>query len=222
MDDNQKGYVYILTNPSFKDDWIKIGKCAREVDLRIKELYTTALPLPFEVYATLYTKKFNEVEKIVHQSIDRISSLRIRKNREFFNISPEKAYEILADLSTLLDDSKLELYGDNIDRKIVKQGEKRRVSERFDFFTAGLKIGDKITFVDDDTIIATVIDERRVKYNDIEYYLSALARDIYESKGKCTASGSYQGPAYFKFNNKTLNELFIDNLKSKVVATKEI
>ena len=23
---NQQGYVYILTNPSFKDDWVKIGK----------------------------------------------------------------------------------------------------------------------------------------------------------------------------------------------------
>ena len=33
-----KGYVYILTNPSFKEDWIKIGKSSRPVDIRSKEL----------------------------------------------------------------------------------------------------------------------------------------------------------------------------------------
>lgn len=31
-----KGYVYILTNPSFKEDWIKIGKSSRPVDITIK------------------------------------------------------------------------------------------------------------------------------------------------------------------------------------------
>lgn len=33
-----KGYVYILTNPSFKEDWIKIGKSSRPVDIRSKDL----------------------------------------------------------------------------------------------------------------------------------------------------------------------------------------
>ena len=43
-----KGYVYILTNPSFKEDWIKIGNSSRPVDIRSKELDNTAVPLPFE------------------------------------------------------------------------------------------------------------------------------------------------------------------------------
>ena len=29
-----KGYVYILTNPSFREDWVKIGKSSRPVDVR--------------------------------------------------------------------------------------------------------------------------------------------------------------------------------------------
>ena len=32
------GYVYILTNPNFKEDWIKIGKSSRPVDVRSKKL----------------------------------------------------------------------------------------------------------------------------------------------------------------------------------------
>lgn len=49
-----KGYVYILTNPSFREDWVKIGTSSR---VRSKELDNTAVPFPFEVYATLYTSK---------------------------------------------------------------------------------------------------------------------------------------------------------------------
>lgn len=58
-----KGYVYILTNPSFREDWVKIGKSSRLVDVRSKELDNTAVPLPFEIYATLYTSKFEKTEK---------------------------------------------------------------------------------------------------------------------------------------------------------------
>jgi hypothetical protein len=32
------GYVYILTNPSFKEDWVKIGKNSPPVGVRYKEL----------------------------------------------------------------------------------------------------------------------------------------------------------------------------------------
>ena len=28
LDETKQGYVYILTNPSFKEDWVKIGKRA--------------------------------------------------------------------------------------------------------------------------------------------------------------------------------------------------
>ena len=56
-DSSSPGYVYILTNPSFKEDWVKIGKSSRPVDVRSKELDNTAVPLPFEIYATMKTVK---------------------------------------------------------------------------------------------------------------------------------------------------------------------
>ena len=78
----EAGYVYILTNPSFKEDWVKIGKSSRPVDIRSKELDNTAVPLPFEIYATLKTVKYNEVEHQLHQMIDRLTDIRIRPNRD--------------------------------------------------------------------------------------------------------------------------------------------
>jgi len=32
----EPGYVYILTNPSFRDNWVKIGKSSRPVEQRVK------------------------------------------------------------------------------------------------------------------------------------------------------------------------------------------
>src|SRR5574344_2081738 len=103
----EPGYVYILTNPSFKEDWVKIGKSSRPVDIRSKELDNTAVPLPFEIYATLKTVKYNEAEKLIHRYIERFTNLRIRDNREFFNVQPEVALDIFRDVASMLDDAEI-------------------------------------------------------------------------------------------------------------------
>lgn len=104
---NKKGYVYILTNPSFREDWVKIGKSSREVDVRSKELDNTAVPLPFEIYATVKTAKYSEVESEFHDILTNLADRRIRKNREFFNIKPEEALEHLKGLARLTDDAEI-------------------------------------------------------------------------------------------------------------------
>lgn len=104
----EAGYVYILTNPSFKEDWVKIGKSSRPVNLRSKELDNTAVPLPFEIYATMKTTKYNEAEKLIHRYIERFTKLRIRDNREFFKVLPEVALDIFRDVAMMLDDAEIE------------------------------------------------------------------------------------------------------------------
>lgn len=105
MNKENIGYVYILTNPSFREDWVKIGKSSRPVDVRSKELDNTAVPLPFEIFATMKTAKYNEVEKLVHKTIDRLTDLRIRQNREFFNVAPQIALDIFKDIAQTIDDA---------------------------------------------------------------------------------------------------------------------
>ena len=109
----EPGYVYILTNPSFREDWVKIGKSARPVDVRSKELDNTAVPLPFEIYATVRTIKYNEVEKLVHELIDSLTDFRIRRNREFFNVNPQRALEIFKKIALTIDDAVITEYTDN-------------------------------------------------------------------------------------------------------------
>ena len=103
----KKGYVYILTNPSFREDYVKIGKSLREVDVRSKELDNTAVPMPFEIYATVKTVKFNELERKFHKILTDLADARIRTNREFFKITPQKAFEHLSGIAELLDDAEV-------------------------------------------------------------------------------------------------------------------
>jgi len=204
-----KGYVYVLTNPSFRDDWVKIGKSKRLPEVRGRELYNTAVPLPYEVYATLYTEKYSEAEKMIHKMIDRISDLRINKSREFFNIDPEDAYDILLDIKNLLgDEAELELKGDNVEvYKTDPTQTKRKVSQRFDFYSRGIKDGDIIEFIDNPEIKVIVQGERTVIFENELWYLSPLTREIYTRMGTVNSSGAYQGPLYFLFNGTRLTDL---------------
>ena len=217
MCNKDSGYVYILTNPSFREDWVKIGKSSRPVDVRSKELDNTAVPLPFEIYATLKTVKYDKVEKQIHKQIDRLSDLRIRQNREFFNIAPSVALDIMRDIADLLEDAELAVY---VDGKPVISGSKEedkkieadsRENERgaqkpaFKFHMIGLKVGDTIVF-DELNLSVTVASDDKVEYQGRLWSLTAFTREFLP-EDKQNASGAYQGPKYFSYKGKTLSEL---------------
>ena len=104
----EPGYVYILTNPSYKDDIVKIGLTSGTVEKRMKELQTTGVPTPFEKYASIKTSKFREVERFIHHSLSLLSEgSRINENREFFHISPDKALSFMLEIAELLDDAEI-------------------------------------------------------------------------------------------------------------------
>lgn len=88
-----------MTNPVLKD-MVKIGY-ATDVESRRKQLSTTALPYEYEIYATYETSGKLEDKKL-HKMIDNLNpDLRISKNREFFILSPEDAYELLESIATI-------------------------------------------------------------------------------------------------------------------------
>ena len=75
------GYVYIISNPSFKKNIYKIGMTKRTVKTRIAELFTTGVPTPFVVEMKIAHKKPEDLEKYLHMKFHK---LRINKRREFF------------------------------------------------------------------------------------------------------------------------------------------
>ena len=170
MSSKAPGFVYILTNPSFKEDWEKIGKNSRPVDKRSKELDNTAVPLPFEIFATMKTTKINEVEKLAHKTIDRLTDLHIHQNREFFNVTPEMALEIFRDIATTIDDAEVTLYQGNppIDSSETATGTttKREVKRsRFKFSMCDIKIGKSVKF-DPTGLMVKVATDDSVEYDE--------------------------------------------------------
>ncbi len=204
-----QGWVYILTNPSFREDWVKIGKSSRPVDVRSKELDNTAVPLPFEIYATLKTAKYEIVEKKIHKAIDRLTDLRIRQNREFFNIKPELAFEILSDEATLLDDAELLRYKDNKpicnNQQNDNQEPEKTRRPRFKFSMVNIPIGSHIVF-NPTGIRVKVAGDDQIEYEGRIYRLSPFVGTFMPEEQRNT-SGAYQGAKFFSFKGRILDDL---------------
>lgn len=205
---SEQGYVYILTNPSFKEDWVKIGKSSRPVDIRSKELDNTAVPLPFEIFATMKTCKFNEVEKLVHKTIDRLTDLRIRQNREFFNVAPQMALDIFRDIAMTIDDAEVILYHENkpmINNATPVSTKREAKRSRFKFSMCDIKIGEQITFVPTNLVVKVASDDS-IEYEGRIYKLSPFV-GTFMPEDKRNASGAYQGAKYFSYNGRILDDL---------------
>lgn len=85
--------------------------------------------------------------------------------------------------------------------------ESRKQGALFSFYRKGIKDGDVIEFIADDTITAKVVSEREVEYGEQVWKLSPLTYKIHEDKGQLNSSGAYQGAAYWQFNGKKLKDL---------------
>ena len=97
------GCVYILSNPSFKSDWLKIGQTSDpEPWARMKELYSTPVPLPFSCVAYMQTRRFVLAEKHIHSFLDRFTHKRISEKREFFRVDQQKAIDTLRDVAAIV------------------------------------------------------------------------------------------------------------------------
>ena len=207
----EPGYVYILTNPSFLEDWVKIGKSTRPVDIRSKELDNTAVPLPFEIFATMKTRKFNEVEKLVHKTIDRLTDLRIRQNREFFNVDPKVALDIFKDIASAIEDAEITEYEDN--KPVMTQSEKSGDADvkrhakrgRFKFSMVHIKVGEYVVFSPTNLKVRVASDDS-IEYEGRIYKLSPFVGTFLPEE-KRTPSNTYQGAKYFTYKGKVLDSL---------------
>ncbi len=92
-----KGEVYILINPSMPG-LVKIGKTSRRSQDRVIELSAhTGIPSPFIL---IYHREFEDVdkaEKSMHSILEE-QGTRNTSNREFFNITPTDAINLLVNL----------------------------------------------------------------------------------------------------------------------------
>ena len=189
------GYIYIMTNPALHD-MVKIGYAA-DVEIRRQQLSTTALPYEYEVYAT-YETSGNLEDKKLHKMIDNLNpDLRVSKNREFFVMSPEDAYELLEAIAVIS--------GSQDKLKRVKAAKSSKASQTIrrpaiDFYKCGLKDGDQLVCTEDPTIVVTVKGEHKVLFGDEITSLTAIMRKIKGYK-------NIAGPSYFTYKGEPLTDI---------------
>jgi len=207
-----KGIVYILTNPCL-DGWIKIGMTTKnDMKSRLDQLNTpTNIPLSFRVYAEYHVSNPKQVEKDIHKLIDMVDdSLHARetlasgrvREREFFQISPEKAYVIMSIIAKNRNDlGSLKLIQATEEEQQEEAVIKRRPA--FSFKMLGIPTGSELVFIRDESIICTVVDDNnQVDYQGEKTSLSALATKLLD----WNSDYSVQGPLYFTYEGESISD----------------
>jgi len=82
------GYIYCFSNPSMPNI-LKIGMTERTPEERVKELFTTGVPLPFKIEFAKSVKDPKGKESTLHLLLEQYTE-RINPRREFFRVSPEE------------------------------------------------------------------------------------------------------------------------------------
>lgn len=193
---------------------IKIGKTEQETDVRLSQLYTTGVPVPFKcVVAVEPEQGAAEVEQALHKAFE---PHRLNPAREFFEVEPEQIVPIMRLLGEDVTD-RVQAADDRdsglteTDRAARERADRRRPN--FNFNEMGIEAGTELRFVGDERVTVRVVDERRVRMGDtilsmteatkrardIDYAVSPmpnwrtvdgrLLRDMYNETYSLTATG---------------------------------
>ena len=87
------GYVYVLSNPSFRPGIFKIGMTKVHPGQRAKQIRSTGVPTHFNTCIALECYTYKDTEKVLHKMF---ASKRICKRREFFQLDLEDVLKILS------------------------------------------------------------------------------------------------------------------------------
>lgn len=197
------GIVYLLTN-TYMPGLVKIGMTTKkEIDQRMRELYTTGVPAPFECQFACQVKKSDcaKIEKALHTAF---SPSRVNPNREFFRIQVEQAKAILELFhhEDVTEEVTAEIENDltEEDKAASRKGQMHRPA--LNFMQMGMQKGDILVWKEDSNITISVFTERSVLYNGKEFALSALTRDLKGYK-YYVAPGSY-----WLYKDRLLSEIY--------------
>ena len=174
-----EGTVYVLTNPAM-EGLVKIGKTTRDVSLRLADLYTTGVPLPFECEYAAKVKDVDETERAFHEAF---GPNRINIRREFFEIKPTQAIAVLKLMAIEDVTPTVQEEANTVDVEGTVSAEyyKRKRRPTFNFFMMGLKEGDLLKFGRNDET-CTVLNGRQVTYQGEAWFLSNLTNIMITQK----------------------------------------
>lgn len=195
----QLSIVYVLTNPAMPG-LVKIGRTIQEdANLRITQLYTTGVPVPFTIEFACKVPNPEDVERALHIAF---APNRINPKREFFRIEAQQAIAILKLLHT--EDATLEVAQQPgaLDQQSIAAAE--QLSSRrpnLNFEEMGIPIGSILQSTRDESTV-TVVAPKRVRMGEEELSLTAATRRVLGTEY------SVQPGPFWTFNGKRITDIY--------------
>ena len=200
------GVIYILVNPAFPD-LVKIGY-SDNIQSRMKRFNSNSgLPDPYHCYAIYRVRKRLEDLRL-HNLIDSLDpTLRHSKNREFYEMNKEKAYEILFAIAQINGDEEQLIknpFSDSffdVQQTNETSNNNSGKKQNLKFSMIGIPVGSTLVFAKDNSITCTTVDEiNKVSYCGELYSISSLAK-------KLLNVSAAQGGLHFMYNGELLTEI---------------
>ena len=182
----------------------KIGITTRDdVKERMKELFKTSVPVPFECEYACRVKDCKKTESAIHYAFD---PERINPQREFFKTDPSRVISILKlleieDITGTIN----EKYQGDYSKIDLESSNKLKKARRppLNFKEMGIQIGEKLDFNDEENPVSVeVISDKMVKYKDQEYSLTKLTQELLE------LDYAIQPTKRWSYNGKNLNNIY--------------
>lgn len=200
--ESTQGIVYILTNPAIPN-MIKIGMTnVEDVKLRMAQLYTTGVPLPFECVYAAKVVNHEKVEKALHTAF---GPDRVNPKREFFEIDAAQAIAIIKlmeiqDVTPNVEQEKEVI--DEVDRE-AGEAYARKKRPRFSFSEMNIPIGSELVSITNAETVK-VLSDRTVEFRGEETSLTNATRIILDN-------GYHVAPGPYWTYNGTLFRTIYDN-----------
>ena len=196
--------IYVLTNPAMPG-LVKIGKTTRQdPQVRMNELYSTGVPLPFEcnIAVKVEDERADELEKALHKAF---SPNRLNPSREFFEI---ELYQVEAIMRTWPYEDvtpQVNKETENLppeDRAAATEYKRTR-RPNLNFEEMGIPIGSKLTstITEDEAI---VISHRKVFFRGEEMSLTMAAQKALGPD----YTQPIRGTSHFSYQDRPLVEIY--------------
>lgn len=195
--------VYVLTNPAMPGI-VKIGKTTQhEVEERMKQLYGTGVPVPFDCAFACQVKDATKVEKALHVAF---GNTRLNPNREFFKIEPERVIAVLKLLEvediTVQVEKTIESDVPTADIQ-SSQNMKDARRPRMNFHELGIPTGSVLMFKDGSAQV-TVFDAKKVEFKGQVRALTPVTRELLG----VAIDYPLQPSPHWTFNGKSVKDIY--------------
>jgi hypothetical protein len=191
--------VYVLSNPAMPN-LVKIGRTYdQDANVRIGQLYTTGVPVPFKLEFACKVANADEVEQALHIAF---APNRINPRREFFQIDPEQAIAILRLLHIEDATGEVEAQPTGLDEQSLAAADqlrKRRPNLNFD--EMGIPTGSELKSTHNDSV-AIVVGPRKVAFGDETMSLTAATRQVLQ------LDYSVQPGRHWTYNGKLIHDIY--------------